>query len=191
MTSIRESSTQGGGFVRLDGLFRGWYEVGDKVARDKVGQSLRDCSIVSARQKRMAVVSSARALSSRGAPRHPDQNASDPSRRQPIQESTKDGKNQKIEFDPTWFTSPVETLFCGTPGRPLAKAQRQDELRKRVARTTGPLGFLPYKEAVLDGIGTMRLRDEKDPTASTKLFNGNFPTDQNIFDWFEADMQET
>jgi hypothetical protein len=185
VTSIRESSTQGGGFVRLDGLFRRWYEVGDKVARDKVGQSLRDCSGVSARQKRK------RAPSTEGAPRHPDQIAYDPSIRQPTQESTKDSKTQKIEFDPAWFTSTDEPMFYGTPGRPLAKAQRQGELRKRVASTTNPRYFLPYEEAVIDGIGTMRLQDEKDPIASTKLFTGNFPVDQNIFDWFEADMQET
>ena len=43
VTSIRESSThKGGGFVRFDIALNRWYEVGDKVARDKVGQALRD-----------------------------------------------------------------------------------------------------------------------------------------------------
>jgi hypothetical protein len=43
VSSIRESSTQkGGGFVRFDASHCLWYEVGDKVARDKVGQALRD-----------------------------------------------------------------------------------------------------------------------------------------------------
>ena len=43
VTSIRESSThKGGGFVRFDITLNRWYEVGDKVARDKVGQALRD-----------------------------------------------------------------------------------------------------------------------------------------------------
>jgi hypothetical protein len=42
VTSIRESSANGGGFVRWDPASQGWYEVGDKVARDKVGQCLRD-----------------------------------------------------------------------------------------------------------------------------------------------------
>lgn len=39
--SIRESSTTGGGFVRFDMRMERWYEVGDKIARDRVGQSLR------------------------------------------------------------------------------------------------------------------------------------------------------
>ena len=43
VTGIRECSTQeGGGFVRWDASSQRWYEVGDKVARDKVGQNLRD-----------------------------------------------------------------------------------------------------------------------------------------------------
>jgi hypothetical protein len=42
VTSIRDSSTGGGGFVRLDAASKRWYEVGDKVARDKVGHFLRD-----------------------------------------------------------------------------------------------------------------------------------------------------
>jgi hypothetical protein len=43
VSSIRESSAQeGGGFVRFDASHCLWYEVGDKVARDKVGQALRD-----------------------------------------------------------------------------------------------------------------------------------------------------
>mmetsp|Transcript_27381 Transcript_27381/g.66485 ORF Transcript_27381/g.66485 Transcript_27381/m.66485 type:complete len:149 (-) Transcript_27381:532-978(-) len=42
--SIRASSATGGGFVRFDMETRRWYEVGDKIARDKVGQSLRMCS---------------------------------------------------------------------------------------------------------------------------------------------------
>lgn len=41
VVSIRESSTTGAGFVRFDMETRRWYEVGDKAARDKVGQSLR------------------------------------------------------------------------------------------------------------------------------------------------------
>jgi hypothetical protein len=44
VSSIRASSTQeGGGFVRFNASHCRWYEVGDKVARDKVGQALRDC----------------------------------------------------------------------------------------------------------------------------------------------------
>eukprot|EP00980_Cylindrotheca_fusiformis_P024221 scaffold11661_cov54-Cylindrotheca_fusiformis.AAC.1 len=42
VTSIRDSSDTGGGFVRFDSSNYQWYEVGDKVARDKVGQALRD-----------------------------------------------------------------------------------------------------------------------------------------------------
>eukprot|EP00980_Cylindrotheca_fusiformis_P011223 scaffold2574_cov98-Cylindrotheca_fusiformis.AAC.13 len=52
VTSIRESSTHGGGFVRLDNNTCRWYEVGDKVARDKVGQTLRDISNAKANKKR-------------------------------------------------------------------------------------------------------------------------------------------
>lgn len=44
VASIRASSTSGGGFVRFDMETRRWYEVGDKIARDKVGQSLRTYS---------------------------------------------------------------------------------------------------------------------------------------------------
>eukprot|EP00980_Cylindrotheca_fusiformis_P017273 scaffold5345_cov86-Cylindrotheca_fusiformis.AAC.3 len=40
--SIRDSSDTGGGFVGFDPSQNQWYEVGDKVARDKVGQALRD-----------------------------------------------------------------------------------------------------------------------------------------------------
>jgi hypothetical protein len=43
VSTIRESSAQeGGGFVRFDASHCLWYEVGDKAARDKVGQALRD-----------------------------------------------------------------------------------------------------------------------------------------------------
>lgn len=39
---IRDSSAQdGGGFVRWDRSLKRWYQVGDRVARDKVGNSLR------------------------------------------------------------------------------------------------------------------------------------------------------
>ena len=41
VVSIRESSTTGIGFVRFDTENRRWYVVDDKIARDKVGQSLR------------------------------------------------------------------------------------------------------------------------------------------------------
>ncbi|CAJ1967795.1 unnamed protein product [Cylindrotheca closterium] len=39
---IRSKSTHNGGFVRYDDVAKRWYEVGDKVARDKVGHSLRE-----------------------------------------------------------------------------------------------------------------------------------------------------
>eukprot|EP00980_Cylindrotheca_fusiformis_P002521 scaffold593_cov126-Cylindrotheca_fusiformis.AAC.3 len=42
VASIRDSSDRGGGFVRFSPSLNQWYEVGDKVARDKVGQALRD-----------------------------------------------------------------------------------------------------------------------------------------------------
>lgn len=42
ITSIRSSSEMGGGFVRFQPSQSLWYEIGDKVARDKVGQALRD-----------------------------------------------------------------------------------------------------------------------------------------------------
>eukprot|EP00980_Cylindrotheca_fusiformis_P010726 scaffold2408_cov94-Cylindrotheca_fusiformis.AAC.1 len=42
VASIRDCSDTGGGFVRFDPSLNQWYEVGDKVARDKVGQALRD-----------------------------------------------------------------------------------------------------------------------------------------------------
>ena len=35
----------GGGFIRKDPLSQRWYEVTDKIAREKVGQALRDASI--------------------------------------------------------------------------------------------------------------------------------------------------
>ena len=52
VASIRESSTTGGGFVRYDLRIERWYEVGDKVARDKVGQCLR--ALNSHKQQRQA-----------------------------------------------------------------------------------------------------------------------------------------
>jgi len=42
IATIRSKSTQNGGFVRYDDAQKRWYEVGDKVARDKVGHSLRE-----------------------------------------------------------------------------------------------------------------------------------------------------
>jgi hypothetical protein len=42
VTSIRDSSTKGGGFVHMEAVTKRWYEVGDKVAWYKVGQSLHD-----------------------------------------------------------------------------------------------------------------------------------------------------
>lgn len=39
--SIRDSSTTGVGFVRFDMKMERWYEVADKIARDKVGKRLR------------------------------------------------------------------------------------------------------------------------------------------------------
>ncbi|KAL3941991.1 MAG: hypothetical protein SGBAC_003734 [Bacillariaceae sp.] len=45
ISSIRESSSQpAGGFVRFDESCGQWYEVGEKSARDKVGQALRDAA---------------------------------------------------------------------------------------------------------------------------------------------------
>jgi hypothetical protein len=41
VATMRKSSRVGG-FVRLDILTHRWYEVGDKIARDKVGHALRD-----------------------------------------------------------------------------------------------------------------------------------------------------
>jgi hypothetical protein len=53
VSSIRESSAQeGGGFVRFDASHCLWYEVGDKVARDKVGQALRDSTRANTKEVR-------------------------------------------------------------------------------------------------------------------------------------------
>ncbi|CAJ1926465.1 unnamed protein product [Cylindrotheca closterium] len=46
VNSIRDSATEqgGGGFVRFDNSCGLWYEVGEKIARDKVGQALREAA---------------------------------------------------------------------------------------------------------------------------------------------------
>jgi hypothetical protein len=66
VSSIRESSAQeGGGFVRFDASHGLWYEVGDKVARDKVGQALRDsirANTKEVREKRREPCPSSQAL---------------------------------------------------------------------------------------------------------------------------------
>lgn len=63
VSTIRESSTQpGGGFVRYDESIGRWYEVGEKIARDKVGQALRDAARIR-RNKRKSVNSSTAAAS--------------------------------------------------------------------------------------------------------------------------------
>jgi hypothetical protein len=46
VATMRRSSRIGG-FVRLDSTTHRWYEVGDKIARDKVGHALRDAMIES------------------------------------------------------------------------------------------------------------------------------------------------
>lgn len=44
--TIRASSqAEGGGFIRKDRLNKRWYEVKEKIAREKVGQALRDASV--------------------------------------------------------------------------------------------------------------------------------------------------
>jgi hypothetical protein len=63
VSAIRESSTHGGGFVRYDAVSRRWYEVGDKVARDKVGQSLRDSLRLKNRKNQANLESSSHFLS--------------------------------------------------------------------------------------------------------------------------------
>ena len=46
VNTIRASSqAEGGGFIRKDRLNKRWYEVKDKIAREKVGQALRDASV--------------------------------------------------------------------------------------------------------------------------------------------------
>jgi hypothetical protein len=62
VSTIRESSTHGGGFVRYDAVSHRWYEVGDKVARDKVGQSLRDAIRLKKRNNQANLESSSRFL---------------------------------------------------------------------------------------------------------------------------------
>jgi hypothetical protein len=44
--TIRASSqAEGGGFIRKDRLNKRWYEVKEKIAREKVGQAFRDASV--------------------------------------------------------------------------------------------------------------------------------------------------
>jgi hypothetical protein len=62
VSTIRESSTHGGGFVRYDAVSHRWYEVGNKVARDKVGQSLRDVMRFKKRNNQANLESSSRFL---------------------------------------------------------------------------------------------------------------------------------
>lgn len=58
VSSIRDSATQpGGGFVRFDECSGLWYEVGEKIARDKVGQALREATRLQ-QDKRKSVGSS-------------------------------------------------------------------------------------------------------------------------------------
>ena len=52
--AVKESSTQGrGGFVRKDLVSGRWFEVGDKIAREKVGHALRDA--IKLRQRKLEI----------------------------------------------------------------------------------------------------------------------------------------
>ncbi|CAJ1926492.1 unnamed protein product [Cylindrotheca closterium] len=65
VNSIRDSSTQPhGGFVRFDTSCGLWYEVGEKVARDKVGQALRDAARLQDEKQKSRTVDLSPSLSS-------------------------------------------------------------------------------------------------------------------------------
>lgn len=192
MTSIRECSTAGGGFVRIDGFSRRWYEVGDKVARDKVGQSLRDCSNLNMRKKKKRFVQFAEVLPSNST-RQNNPGVDQEDGRRAIQDPSKDWKGELIEPGKIWLSKTVDPLFYGSTRVPVAKFQKQEgDATMTNTATTDPLDFLPYKnEGMVGGQCNMRLYDQQ-VSAEATLFKQDNRTfvEQSVFDWFEADMQE-
>jgi hypothetical protein len=69
--NIRVAEASGGGFVRKDLLTRRWYKVNDKLAREKVGQALRDAIKTkksAGRQSEAAKRNSKKNLTTQGVP---------------------------------------------------------------------------------------------------------------------------
>eukprot|EP00980_Cylindrotheca_fusiformis_P005561 scaffold1177_cov79-Cylindrotheca_fusiformis.AAC.3 len=141
VTSIRESSTQGGGFVRLDSNTRRWYEVGDKVARDKVGQTLRDSSNTKVNKKRRREVNFAQASpSTYTVDGHMQPSSKDySSRLQKLQETRTEWEIGRVQPNCKWLAGRIEPLFYDS---------RKPSATKQAEGTTAidPLNLLSYSE---------------------------------------------
>ncbi|CAJ1926452.1 unnamed protein product [Cylindrotheca closterium] len=74
VNSIRDSATEqgGGGFVRFDSSSGLWYEVGEKIARDKVGQALRDAARLQSEKRKSITIDSSSSSSSSSHPHRDD-----------------------------------------------------------------------------------------------------------------------
>eukprot|EP00980_Cylindrotheca_fusiformis_P012509 scaffold3073_cov66-Cylindrotheca_fusiformis.AAC.24 len=189
VTSIRENSSHGGGFVRLDSYTQQWYEVGDKVARDKVGQTLRDYSSAKANRKKKREDHFAQALASMQAAIDPIQASSKDysSRLQTLQERT---RTERVVGSvlPNFKRVASRTEHC-VYDSPRMAAMKLTESTK----VTDPHHFLPRtsEDDCFEGVWSVRPNNQKKAwKASTQLQKSvlDFGLEQNDIEWFEADM---
>eukprot|EP00980_Cylindrotheca_fusiformis_P011217 scaffold2574_cov98-Cylindrotheca_fusiformis.AAC.7 len=179
VTSIRESSTHGGGFVRLDCYTRRWYEVGDKVARDKVGQTLRDSTNAKANKNKKKEVHFAQALPSAIQPSSKDNS----SRFQTLHETRKEWEAGRVQPNYKWLASKIE---------PFIDSRRRFTAMK-LTEATDPLDFLLYskEDDLFEGVCCVRPRNQQQACKESTELNKSVDVglEQDVVDWFEADMR--
>eukprot|EP00980_Cylindrotheca_fusiformis_P011221 scaffold2574_cov98-Cylindrotheca_fusiformis.AAC.11 len=190
VTSIRESSTHAGGFVRLDSCTHRWYEVGDKVARDKVGQTLRDISNAKANKKRKREVRLSQVL--------PSTYTADVH----MQPSSKDHSTmlQKLQETRTvWEVGRVQPNYkcLWSKIEPVSSDSRRASATKLAEGTTStdPLDFLSYyskEDDLFEWACRECPHNHKQACKSSELHKSlDVGLGQDDVKWFEADMQAT
>eukprot|EP00980_Cylindrotheca_fusiformis_P011219 scaffold2574_cov98-Cylindrotheca_fusiformis.AAC.9 len=190
VTSIRESSTHAGGFVRLDSCAHRWYEVGDKVARDKVGQTLRDSSNakVTKKRKREAHLSQVLPSTYSGDDHMQPSSKEYSSRLQPLQETKT-----------VWVVDRVRPNYDGLSIKvdPLFYDSRRASATKLAESTTatGPLDFQPNSKEDNLFEGMCRKCPANHEQAFKEFMELHKSLDvglgQDDIEWFEADMRAT
>eukprot|EP00980_Cylindrotheca_fusiformis_P005559 scaffold1177_cov79-Cylindrotheca_fusiformis.AAC.1 len=190
VTSIRESSTQGGGFVRLDSNTRRWYEVGDKVARDKVGQTLRDSSYINANKKRKREVHFAQVLKSTYTTDDPIQPCSKDhsSRWQTRQKIRTEWEEGRVQPTYKWLARKIEPLFHDSRKASVTKLAEGTP-------TTDPLEILPcsMEDDLFEGECRVGPRNQKQAWKESMALQKSVDVglQQDDVEWFEADMRAT
>eukprot|EP00980_Cylindrotheca_fusiformis_P012506 scaffold3073_cov66-Cylindrotheca_fusiformis.AAC.21 len=192
VTSIRESSSHGGGFVRLDSYTQQWYEVGDKVARDKVGQTLRDYSYAKADREKKREVHFAQALASMQAANGP------------IRASTKDYSSRLQTLQERTRTERVVGGVLPNSKRLASRTEHcvYDSPRMAAMKltegttATDPLHFLPRssEDDCFEGVWSVSPNNAQNKALwgmSSKLQKSvlNFGLEQNGIEWFKVDMR--